>query len=65
MCTAGHCLHKVSRTDEFVKMEGRLSGVGGRVKESGSDGQQGDKQKLRMYEKKSYGNLFIHKITAQ
>jgi hypothetical protein len=25
-------------------------GVGGRVKESGSDGQQGDKQKLRMYE---------------
>ena len=32
VCTAGHFLHKVSRTDEFVKMEGRLSGVGGGVK---------------------------------
>ena len=32
VCTAGHCSHKVSRTDEFVKMEGRLSGVGGEVK---------------------------------
>ena len=32
MCTAGHCSHKVSRIDEFVKMEGRLSGVGGGVK---------------------------------
>ena len=29
VCTAGHCSHKVSRTDEFVKMEGRQSGVGG------------------------------------
>ena len=31
VCTAGHCLHKVSRIDEFVKMEGRQSGVGGGV----------------------------------
>ena len=32
MCTAGHCSHKVSRIDEFVKMEGRFSEVGGGVK---------------------------------
>ena len=32
VCTAGHCSHKVSRIDEFVKMEGRFSEVGGGVK---------------------------------
>lgn len=29
VCTAWLCLHKVFRTDEFIKVERRLSGVGG------------------------------------
>lgn len=29
VCTPWLCLHKVSRTDEFVKVERRLSGVAG------------------------------------